>query len=185
MTDGTWKLSTALRVRGSKTAGNAAAATPYALTDGVQQALSFGLGDGAVTVFVSQFRTLVAGAAETHDLYDGSLLDVFGDPATFRVLRAYAVWVESGGDAAGLTVSNAASNSCPLWHGAAWQKTLYPDSPGDSGGQKAGLAVSSAASRFTVTNNAAVATTYGLFLAGTLAVSGVPTGGLLLTLTYP
>lgn len=185
MTGGSWRLSVGLKVRGRKQPLNAAAAAPLTLARGLVQSLDFGTGSGTLSLAVAQVRSLGAGASETLDLYAGTdLADLYGDAAPFRVVRAFALWVVSGGDAAGLTVGNAGADPLPLFFGAgAHTETVYPGGVPVLGGSPAGVAVTSTARNLKVANNGAVAADYLIALAGSPVSSGMAMGPM--GLTYP
>jgi hypothetical protein len=167
MTSGTWIGYAGAQVQAGKLPANALTTLPFGSAVGPQFSLAYGTGSGQADLYVVQFRTLAFGAAETLDLYAGTVLDVFGDAAAFRTLRQVVLWVYAGGDAAGVTVGNAAANPHPLFFGATTQTWgIYPSGPGLVGGSLAGVAVSTTARNLKVLNNGAVSVTYGLALAG-------------------
>lgn len=178
MDGGNARLTLGLKVRGQK------GASRVSQGHGTISTLGFGSGEGSLAVIVDQVRGLTAGASETLDLYDGSLLDVHEDPAEFRVLREYAVWVVSGGDTDGLTIGQAGANPHPLfWIGTTPGKTIYPGGIGDAGTDPSGVAVTATVRNLKLTNNGAVALTYRIYLAGGHGMPGVAMGPL--GLTYP
>jgi hypothetical protein len=114
--------------------------------------------------------TLAAGASKTYDLYGGTdLPDLFGDPAPLRTLRAVAVVIESGGDAAGVKVGNAAT-PCGLFFGTATDTQLiFPNGPSFLQGSPAGVAVTAGANNLKVQNLGAVPVTVTVHAAGVKA----------------
>jgi hypothetical protein len=185
MTGGQFQIASIVGVSGTNTYLNGAASVPLNSTQNCTQTLTFGTSSGKMSVEVNQLRGLGAGSSETLNLYDGSLLDVFGFPATFRTIRSFVLFVSSGGDADGVTVKGADSNPNTLfWIGTTPGKTVYPSGPPELGGSPAGVSVTSGASSIKVTNNGAAAVNYVLMVAGSAGVSGSPIG-MLLGLTYP
>lgn len=185
MTGGSVVVSADARLTARQVLPNQGATQTTAFAGSADGRLAYGTGEGTVSLAVCQTRGLGPGASETLDLFDGSLADVFGVAAGFRVLRAYALWVDpETGDAGGLTVSGGASNPHTLFMGGtAPTKTVYPGGPADVGGSPAGVAVTSAARTVKLTNNSSTDLTYTIVLAGSPAAGGSPVG-LLLSLTY-
>ena len=188
MTGGSFTLTSTLLVQATKTLSSAGVTVTVSPTIVHEQALSYGTGEGSVSSVVLIEQGLPAGASHTFDLFDGSMTDVYGDPVTLRRVRAFAFWVEDGGDSSGVSLAGGDSNPSGLfWLGtpsASLGQTVYPDGPPACGGGDAGAAVTSTARTLKVTNLGAVEATYKLVLVGTPCVPGVPMG-LLLTLTYP
>lgn len=186
MTGGSWVLSVGGSMTATKLPALGTEADGWSHSPGSAQQLEFGTGSGAASIFVAQTRTLGAGASETLNLYDGSVVDVFDDPAAMRLLKSFALHIPSGGggDTAGVTVGAAASNAHPLFFGAnTHTQTVYPAGPPMTGGSPDGVAVTSSACNVLVTNNGAVAVTYRVLIAGAAEVSGAAMG--VLGLTYP
>jgi len=184
MTEGTWSLGTVLRVSARNTRVSGAGYDSFRFGDGVRQGLEAGTGSATASLVVALTRGLVPGGSDTFDLFDGSLTDVFGATAAFRVLRGYALWVEDGGDSSGITLSGGASNPHGLFMGGTTPSiTAYPDGPALTAGSPAGSLVTSTARTLKILNNGAVETQYTLVLAGSQAASGALMG--ILGLTYP
>lgn len=182
MTGGAWRYEMAVAVTGQKTPPFGDDAVSTTLDAGTVQSLAFGT--GTLGLEVDQLRHLPAGGSETLNLYDGSLTDVFGDAAPFRVVRSFVLFVESGGDAAGVTVTGGVSNPTALfWVGTTPGQTVYPGGPACSGGSAAGVNITSSACTLKVTNNGAAQCSYRLMVAGDLFTSGMAVGTL--GLTYP
>lgn len=171
MTGGTWNLSGRVRAVGKKTPSGQPKGATLTIPAGVGQSLTYGTGTGAADLQVVRTATLGAGAAATYDLYTGTdLTDLFGDTAAFRKLKGLCVWVESGGDAAGVTVGNAASNAHALFFGATTHThTVFPAGPPMLGGSPAGVAVDATHKNLKVINNGAVSVVVGIALAGSSA----------------
>ena len=186
MTGGTWSLTTTLSVQVQNLRANSAATEAASAQRSGTGSLTYGTAASGEFGFCAAFAyQLGAGVSVTFDLYDGSTADAFGDGMPLRLLKAYAVWVSSGGDEDGVTVSGGASNPHPLFMGGTNPtQTAYPSGPAVSGGSPAGQAVTSTARTVKIQNNGAVPVTVVVGFAGTAAVSGVPMG-LLLPLTYP
>src|SRR5262249_10273671 len=64
----------------------------------VIRSMLFGADAGLMNLIVAQPRTLQAGANETLNLFDGSLLDILGASAPFRQIKWFVCWIISGGD---------------------------------------------------------------------------------------
>lgn len=187
MTGGSWKLQSSLTLVGQNLLPNTTQPLTQQLNPTAAQSLPYGTGVGTASIIVSQSYVISAGATLTLDLYDGSLTDIAGSAAAFRLLRAYAIAIAGGGDSAGVTIGNAGSNPHPLFFGAtSATKTIYPSSDSDGGGNSAGVgvAVTATVRNVKLVNNGAVPVTVSVNFAGTQAVAGVPMG-LLLALTYP
>jgi len=158
-------------------------------TRAVNQVLGFGTAASQCNQIVLMERSLGPGLSETLDLYDGSsnsppLIDIVNANVALRTLRSATFWILDGGDSAGVTVGNAASNAHPLWWGGTTPtQTIYPESGPLSGGQQVGVAVTATVRNVKVLNNGAVSVTYLVALAGSLNVSGGAMG--VLGLTYP
>lgn len=183
MTGGTVTLSAGFTLQTKKQVGTLTD-LPIKVTDDNQMRLPFGVGAGTASLVVVTARSLAAGSSETLNLYDGSLLDVYGDAAPFRVLRGVSVWVESDGDSAGVTFGDAASNATPLFFGdPAHTQTVYPGGPAAVGGSPAGVTVTASTCNLKIVNNGAVPVSYGLLLLGSQHAAGVASG--VLGLTYP
>lgn len=189
MTGGAWQSSVGLRLSGQALGGGNLAPDRANKSVATSQILGFGTAAGQMNQLVLQERSLGPGGSETLDLYDGStnnpaLIDIMRDNVRLRMLRSACFWILDGGDAAGVTVGDAASNPHPLWFGADDQtQTIYPSSGPMTGGQQDGIAVTSGIRNVKVTNNGAVSVTYLVALAGSINVGGGAMG--VLGLTYP
>lgn len=189
MTNGQWQASLGLRLSGKALGAGNTSADRNNPTATVSQVLGFGTGSGQMNQLVMQERSLGPGLSETLDLYDGStntppLIDIMRSNVALRTIRGFVIWILDGGDDAGVTIGNAASNANTLWLGGTTPTvTIYPDSGPYSGGQQAGKAVTSTARNVKVLNNGAVSVTYLVAIAGSLNVSGGAMG--VLGLTYP
>jgi len=189
VTNGQWQSSLGLRLSGKSLGTGNTSAIRNNPNAAVSQVLGFGTGSGQINQLVMQERSLGPGLSETLDLYDGStntppLIDIMGATVAFRTIRGFALWIIDGGDSAGLTVGNAASNANTLWMGGTTPTlTAYPDSGAIAMGQQAGKLVTSTARNVKVLNNGAVSVTYLVAMAGSLNVSGGAMG--VLGLTYP
>ena len=188
MTGGSWKSKTQLSLTAQNLLPNTTTPISQALSPTTQQTMPFGTGPGTASILVSGSYVLPPGGSLTLDLFGGSLLDMTGSATLFRLLRAYSIWIASGGDAAGVTIGNAGSNPHPLFFGStSATKTIYPGGPEEAGGTGVGegVAVTATARNVLLTNNSPTKTvTVVVNFAGTQCVPGVPMG-LLLGLTYP
>lgn len=171
MTGGSFLLTVSARAAGVLTPANQPRGASVTLSDGARQSLTYGTSSGMADILVFQTRTLTAGASATYDLYTGTdLKDVIGDTAAFRKLKTVFVWVDSGGDTAGVTIGNAASNGNAFYLGAAAQTTtIFPGGPGYTNGSPAGIAVGATTCNVKILNNGAVSVVVGIALAGTSA----------------
>lgn len=169
MTAGSWRLTTAVRAAGSFTPTNGVRAVPLLVNKGQTQSLAYGTGSGQCDLEVVTTRTITAGSSATLDLYDGSVLDVFGLPAAFRTLRALAVWVQSGGDASGVDVGDDGVVSNParsFLKGTSPRFSVFPSGPAYSAGSPAGVVVDATHRNLKVVNAGAVSVTVLVALAG-------------------
>jgi hypothetical protein len=130
--------------------------------------LSFGTGSGEADIHCAGDFTLTAGASVTWDIYTGTdFKDVFNQTAAFRKLKGIFVAITSGGDTAGVTIGNAASNQCGLWFGAVtatWK--IYPSGTPFIGSQPAGLTIAAGNANLKITNSSAVSVTVRVVLSG-------------------
>lgn len=184
MTGGSWRLATSINIVGVNAFNGSV--NPSKVSDGsaVIQNLAFGTGFAKMDTEVLLQRSLAPGTSETWNLYDGTTPDVFNFGATFRTLKGVLCWVSAGGDASGLTIGGGASNPCVLFFGGTTpNQTVYAGGPPASGGSPLGIAVTATTCNVKITNNAAVATEYTLYLVGSKAASGAAMG--VLGLTYP
>lgn len=169
MTSGSWRLSTAVRFAGTHLPSGGVRAVPVNLTKGPTQSLGYGTAGGTLDVPVVRRLTIPDGTSETLNLYDGSLLDVFGQPAPFRTLRSVAVWVESGGDATGVVVGadGVVADPVPIFlTGTNPRVTVYPSGPAFSAGSPAGVAVDATHRNLKLTNAGAADAVVVVALAG-------------------
>lgn len=184
MTGGTYKLTSQLVLDLQKRIPNSGISLANTQRFRAVQELPFGTGPGTASVVALVKFGLAPGGAQTVDLYDGSILDPYGDPAAFRLVRGWAFWVSSGGDDGGVKITGGASNPLGLdWVGTPGTSTgqiVYPDCPA-AGGR--GSSVTSTARTLTATNLGAVYAEAQLYLAGTRTLSGGATGNV--GLTYP
>lgn len=185
MTGGSWRINTVLALTGALRPQFSSASISTTLDASAIQSIAFGTAEGEMSILVDQTRPLPAGVSETHNLFDGSLLDIYGDAAKFRKLRGFAFQVHSGGDSSGVTIRGGDSNPCTLfWVGTTPGQIVYPDGPAAAGGSDAGITISSSACTIKVTNNSAVECSYRMLFAGSVCVPGSPVG-LALSLLYP
>ena len=137
-------------------------------------ALSFqhGTGSGQCDLYVCQQRTLNAGASETLNLFDGSLVGSAGEATGFATVKAVVVCLIANpdGSTAGssVTVGNAASNGNQFWFGAATHTaTVYRSGAAFQQGDPAGKTVDATHCNLKVANNdGANKVTYQLLIAG-------------------
>lgn len=172
MTGLTFQLGVGLKAVGVKLPAGGPAPAKVPANKGKAQALAFGTGSGQADILILTTRPLANGASETIDLYAGTTLkDVFGENAPLRKVKSIMVWVESGGDAAGVVVGGATSNG---WIGFFADKTdkakVFPSGPPYLAGSPAGVAVETPSDlNLRVENLAAVSVVYGIMIAGTSA----------------
>lgn len=175
MNNGSLTASVGLRVSGTKAPQGTATTSTLPSPDagasaGVEARWTYGTGSGQVDLIVAQDRTLNATTAETLNLYDGTVKDLFGDAAAFRKLKFLGVWVVTGGDSAGVAVGGAASNATAAFFADATDKVkVFPSGPGFQTGSPAGVTVGATTCNLKVENLGAVAVTYRLVLGGTSA----------------
>lgn len=188
MTGGSWKLQTALAISGQNLLTNTVAPVALSATPTASQSLVYGTGAGTLTIITNNTYVIGPSGTLTLNLFDGSMTDMAGATAPFRLLRGYSIFVQSGGDSTGVTIGNAGSNPHPLFFGAtSATKTIYPGGPDDSGGTGVGtgVAVTSTVANVKIVNNSPSAfVTVVVTFTGTQCVTGVPMG-LGLLLTYP
>lgn len=133
-----------------------------------EQTISFGTASGQGNLFLAGDFTLTAGASVTFDLFAGTdFKDLFGQTAAFAKLKAIFVGIITGGDTAGVTIGNAASNQLGLWFGAVTQTwTIYPSGAPLVGGQPAGVTVDNTHKNLKILNAGAVGVTVRVILVG-------------------
>lgn len=139
------------------------------VTGGSTQVLSYGTSTAQADILCSGDFTLTAGSSVTLDLYTGTdFKDVFGATAALRKLKSIELHIVTGGDTAGVTIGNAASNGTALFFGANTQTwTIYPSGAPFMGGSPAGVAIGSTTKNLKVLNNGAISVTVRLVIAGT------------------
>ena len=151
----------------SYTPANGIVSPPARVADGLSVTVAYGTTAGKGNLICGFTIALNAGASQTINLYDGSILDVYGIAAPFRHLLAFAAWVSSGGDSAGVTIQPGAANPNSLWWGGTTpSKTVYPGGPPEVGGSPAGVVVDATHNTVKFTNNGAVAATVKVYLSG-------------------
>jgi len=137
------------------------------LADGSSLSIGYGTSPGLGNLVSALAITIGAGANTTINLYDGSVLDVFGQPAAYRQLRLFAAWVSSGGDSAGVTISPGASSGNSLnWIGTSPGALIYPAGPPLVAGGPTGVTVDNTHKTIKFLNNGAVSVTVSVDLAG-------------------
>lgn len=169
MTGGTWNLFTSLRVTGALVPTNQPAGPKLTLSDRIGQTLAYGTGSGQADIFCFQTRTISATTTLTLDLYTGTdLKDIFGNTAAMRKVKGICVWVDSGGDASGVQVGGAASDTWMAFFANTSDKhKIFPSGPDYRGGSPAGVAVGAATKNLLIENLGAVAVVVGIAVAGT------------------
>ncbi len=175
LTGGTFGINasgaiTAATIDPQGTASPSGLESPSADAQGTgSQTLSYGTSSGAADILCAGDFTLAAAGTVEWDLFTGTdFKDVFGQTAAFRKLRGLFIAITDGGDTAGVTIGDAATDPNPLFFGAVDQTwTIFPDGPPMMGGSPAGVAVAGATSNLLITNNGAVEVTVRVMLAGT------------------
>lgn len=177
LTAGTMQITVQARISGASIAPQGTAASPTIssptaeATVSGQQSFSFGTASAKCDILCMADYTLAAsGGADdvTIDLYDNGLPNLFGGDADFRKLKGITVAVLSGGDAAGVTIGNAASNPHQLFFGAVDQTwDIFPSGSPFAGSSNAGVTVDATHRNLLITNNGAVAVTVRVALGGT------------------
>lgn len=162
MTRGTWRLSSGVR---PMVAGLMGGSVP--VSRGVVQSLSFGTGSGQFNEAAVVSTLIDPAQVYVLNLWNGSVLNLAGDPAVFANLRSFWAAVVSGGDSSGVKIAPAASNGNALWWGGTTPyKVIFPSGAAEEGGSPAGVAVSAAASTVEFTNLGAVPAAVVVALAG-------------------
>lgn len=171
MTSGTWNLSAAIRATGLLTPTNQPKGARIPLADRFGQTLAYGTGSGQFDILCFQTRTINAASTLTLDLYAGTdLEDVFDKTAPLRKVKGLCVWVDSGGDTAGVAVGGAASDTWVAFFAHTSDKHLiFPSGPAYLGGSPAGVAVGSSTKNLLIENLGAVSVVVGIAVAGTSA----------------
>mgnify|MGYP006935479258 FL=1 len=131
--------------------------------------LTFGTASGQIDLITVSDRTLTAGSSATYDLYTGTdLRDLVGGTCAFRKVKIVQITIVAGGDTAGVTIGNAASDGWAAFFGAATHtQTIYPSGPAFVQGSPAGVAVGASTKNLKVLNNGAVSVTVRIAIAGT------------------
>lgn len=171
MTGGSGAISVGLRFGGEFLPTNGVKSAKVPAVAGATQSIAYGTSSGQADIVCYQTRTMLAAATLTLDLYTGTdLLDIFGDTAAFRKIKQLAVWVASGGDAAGVVVGGAASNAWAAFFSDASDKhKVFPSGLPYLGGSPAGVAVGTTTKNLLLTNAAAVSSVVGIWVVGTSA----------------
>lgn len=170
MTAGGWALTTAVRVNGLLTPTNQPVGAPIIITDGADQNLTYGTASGKADIICFQTRTINATSTLTLDLYTGTdLKDLYGDTAALRKVKGICVWVDSGGDTAGVRIGGAGTNpwSAFFADGASDKHLIFPSGPPYLGGSPAGVAVGALTCNLKIENLGAVSVVVGIAVAGT------------------
>ncbi len=152
---------------------------------GIRVPYPFGTGPGRMSIEVFSTLTIPAATAITYDLYSGGdFLDVFGFPATFRVVKSLVIWVGTGGDASGVCIGGAASNCWPASFADVTDKALiFPGSGPFVADRNAGTDVTSTSKNLKIENLGLVAANLEIRIAGGIDAAGYAMGPL--GLTYP
>lgn len=128
MTSGRFGVSLSLLFNGTMAPpGTATTSTVPSDTRGFTQTYTrtnqYGGTAGLVNVEICQERTLNAGASETLNLFDGSLLDIFNQSGALAKILFICVQLIDNPDgstaASSITVGNAVSDAHQLWFSAA------------------------------------------------------------------
>lgn len=177
LTAGTLQVTVQARISGANIAPQGTVGTPTIASPAWegsatgQQTFSFGTTSGKCDILcMADYSLAASGGADavTIDLYANGLPNVFGGDADFRKLRAVTVAIVSGGDAAGVTIGNAASNAHQLFFGADDQTwTIYPSGTPLAGSSNAGVTVDATHRNVLITNNSAVAVVVRVAMGGT------------------
>lgn len=183
MTGGSLRIGVGAKGFVSLATSHGVAANRTPIPAGISRSLSYGTGESQFDTLVYQERSIAAATTATYDLYAGTdLLDVYGDTAAFREVKALMVWVESGGDASGVEIGGAASQAWPGFFADATDKALiYPSGLPYIGHKPAGSTVGSSTNNLAIENLGAVAVVVRILIAGSRHVSGTWMGPLGLT----
>jgi hypothetical protein len=148
----------------------------------LSETLDFGVSIGQINrPCVGQYL-IAAGASLTLNLYDGGttssdLTTQYGEAANLRLARFIYIAIVDGGDTAGVTVGNAASNAfVGGFDSATSTKTIYPDGPPHMDGSPAGFTVSSTQKNLKILNNGAVEVVVNVVVTGSNITIGMATG---------
>jgi hypothetical protein len=171
MTSGSWSLTTAIRATGALLPSNQPTAARARLSDRIGQALTYGTTSGKADIICFQTRSILTTATLTLDLYTGTdLRDIHGDTAAFRKIKSLVVWVDSGGDTAGVRVGGAGADTWVAFFANTSDKHLiFPSGPPYLGGSPAGVAVGNTTKNLLLENLSAVTAVVGIAIAGTSA----------------
>ena len=176
LTAGALQISTQAKLSGLQiapqgTATNVTLPNPTAeATASGTAAFAFGTGSGQCSIYCTADYLLNASGTVTIDIYANGLPNALGGDANFRTLKACVFSIVTGGDTAGVTIGNAASNAHALFFGtqtSTW--TIYPGASGIplSGSSAAGATVDATHRNIKITNNSSsVAVTVRVVLAG-------------------
>ncbi len=174
LTAGTLQISAQTNIAGAMIAAQGTApatiTSPSAGAVGTgQEQFDYGTASGQCDILCAADYLMTTGASLTLDIYTGTdLPNVFGGTAPFRKLKAVFLGVLSGGDAAGVTIGNAASNGNALFFGAqndTW--TVFPGGVPLQGSSPAGVTVDATHKNVLIHNNSAVSVTVRFILGGT------------------
>lgn len=126
MTNGRITATSGVQVYGAMTPpGTASASTipdnvrAFAQTWG--NVYQYGTTSGKIDTIVCQERTLAAGASESLNLFDGSMLDIFdkdGAISNIKFIQIVQIDNPTGTNASSITVGNAAATIQQLWFSA-------------------------------------------------------------------
>lgn len=169
MTGGSWRLTGGLIAKGQNAFAGSVKTPKVTVPASALQSLAYGTGSGQFDILVVDTVTLAAATPATYDLYTGTdLKDVFGFTAAFRKVKGLFVWIDSGGDAAGVRIGGAAANTWQAFFADPTDKHLiFPSGPAYQGGSPDGVAVGATTKNLLVENLGAVAAVVGIAIAGT------------------
>lgn len=131
--------------------------------------LTYGTTSGKCDVIVCQDRTLTATSSATYDLYTGTdLKDLDGQTAAFRKVKLIIVEIVDGGDATGVRVGGAASDTwVSFFANTSDMSLIFPGGLPYTGSSPAGVAVGSSTKNLKIENLGAVSATVRIVIAGT------------------
>lgn len=178
MINGTYRRSVTIRIQARNLPLNALNYALANVSDGPQQSVITGTGEGTGDVYIATTRTIAAGSSSTFDLFSGDdFTDVFGFDAPLRVVRELSVWIEDGGDSSGVRVGGAGSDCWPAtFADTSDMLTIYPGGTEFTAANPAGIDVTNTAKNLKIENLGAVSANVRIFCAGSTAVSGTPIG---------
>lgn len=171
MIGGTVRVSTGVKVTGSyPPQGVTGELNNFTVNQNADAgaALAFGTAAGQCDLEVCQDRTLAATTAATYDLFTGTdLKDLAGFTAALRNVRYFAVFIISGGDAAGVRIGGAGTNE---WVGAfaaaGDMRKIWPGGLPHQDFNNAGLAVGTTTKNLKIENLGAVPVTVRIIIGG-------------------